>query len=126
MPQYPIASNWQVENQAGKNKIKELCYVIALIWILSGVPKSLSLSLGSIYFFMFPVGIAGLWLLKKWGLIAGYILSAIGLVGTLGALYINYLFFGISIGFGVALYIIMGIFWIFCIYRLYKNRNVFA
>jgi hypothetical protein len=109
-----------MEDDSRKKEVKQIVYLLAFVWILniaiwgfvfySGM---LSFQITSIIglspLVLIPFIIFGLWSFKKWGLILGYILSAIVLINSL-----------------ISINIIGIIIWGAVLYYLYKSRNIFS
>jgi len=109
-----------MEEESRKKEVKQIVYLLALVWILniiiwiyvfySGIISfEITSIIGLSPLILDPFVIIGLWSFKKWGLILGYILSLIIIINSIVSANI----FGIII-------------WSIVLYYLYKSRNIFS
>ena len=111
---------YKMEDDSRKKEVKHVVYLLAFIWILnvaiwgylfySGkVVFQITSIIGLLPLILIPLVMIGLWSFKKWGLILGYILSAIALINSI-----------------ISINIIGIIIWGIVLYYLFKSRNIFS
>jgi len=115
---------FKMGNESARKEIKLLVYFLIFVWLLNIViwgyafyTGMISVEIGTVIvsytiilpLILMPIVVIGLWKLKRWGSIMGYILSIFLLIASL-----------------ISLNIIGIIIWGIILFFLYKYRNIFA
>jgi hypothetical protein len=111
---------FNMKDESKRKEVKQLVYLLAMVWILSIVIWAYIFYLGAYSFqitylisliplILIPFVIFGLWSFKKWGLTLGYILAIIILIESI-----------------LAPNIIGVIIWVIVLYYLYKSKSIFS
>lgn len=110
----------KMEDDSRKKEVKHVVYLLAFVWIFNvaiwgyllysqRIVFQITSVIGLLPLVLIPFVMIGLWSFKKWGLILGYILSAIALINSI-----------------ISINIIGIIIWGVVLYYLYKSRNIFS